>query len=114
MTTALTGVILGLADLVAAAGPRRPIFPGTPGLRRARPIARAPRRDLALGQGLWLAAHAHGVHLHPRVARQIDRQPHHLDDRARRRGKAVAAHQRYVALGEAFGEVAALRHVAYQ
>src|SRR5580693_4258932 len=91
MIVILVGVILRLADFVAAAGTGRPIFPGAPGLRLVRLVARRPRRDLALGQRLRLASHAHGVHLHPRVARQIDRKPHHLDDRTRRRGKAVAA-----------------------
>src|SRR5580692_6646617 len=66
------GVILRLADLVAAAGAGRPIFPGAPGLRHVRLIARGTRGDFALGERLRLAAHAHGVHLHPCIARQID------------------------------------------
>src|SRR5580700_586717 len=107
------GVIVRLADFVAAAGAISPVFPGPPGFRHVRLVARGACGDLALRQRLRLAAHAHGVHLHPGIARQIDRQPHHLDDRARRRGEAVAAHQRDAALAHALRQVAALRYVSY-
>src|SRR5262249_44973930 len=108
-------VILRLTDHIGAAGAVRPILPGAPRLRRIRLITGGACGDLALRQRLRLAAHlatnAQRIHLHPRIARQINRKPHHFDDRARGRGKAMAAHQRDVAGAEAFGEIAALRHV---
>src|ERR1700730_9951108 len=59
-------VIVRLADFVAAAGTGRPIFPGAPGLRLVRLVARRARGDLALGQRFPLSAPAHCGHLHAR------------------------------------------------
>ena len=94
-------VRMRLADHVAATGAIRPVFPGAPSFRRMRFVTGSACSDLAFGQRNGLAG-LHGRHLHPRIARQIDRKPHHLDDRARRGRKAVAAHQRDAAFAQAF------------
>ncbi len=57
---------------------------------------------------------AQRIHLNAGVARHIDRHPHHLDQRTRRRREAVAAHQRDIVAAEAAREVAALLHVGHQ
>src|SRR5438034_11182339 len=67
---------------VTTAGLVRPIFPGTPGLVRVRTIAGIARVDLALRQIGDLAAQHLGAHERTRIAWQIDRHTHHLDDRA--------------------------------
>ena len=50
----------------------------------------------------------------PRVARQVDAQPHHLEERVAGRGEAVAAHQHHRVLAQHLRHVAALRHVGHQ
>src|ERR1700686_489663 len=46
MVVIFVGVILRLADFVAAAGAGRPIFPGPPGFRHVRLVAPPPRPAL--------------------------------------------------------------------
>src|SRR5262245_23102078 len=79
---------------VAAAGLVGPIFPGAPSLVRIGAVAGIARIDLALRQVGDLATQHLSAHQRTGVARQIDRHSHHLDDRACRRRKAVAAHER--------------------
>src|SRR5580658_3742787 len=109
-------IIFGLADLVSTSGAFCPILPRTPCFRGAGRIgAAAPTgSDLTFREWLRLTANAHRIHLNARIARQIDRKPHHLDDRARRRGKTVATHQRDAALTHCFSKVTPLRHVSHQ
>src|SRR6516164_1676873 len=85
--------VIGLAEHVTAAGLVRPVFPGPPGFRRIGAIATVASIDLALPQIFDLTPQLLGVQERARVARQIDRHPYHLDERAPRRSKAVTAHQ---------------------
>src|SRR6266436_7177877 len=87
---------------VAALGLVGPVFPGSPGLVRIGAVASIARIDLALREILDFAAQHLGAHQCTRIARQVNRHPHHLDDRSRRGRKTVAAHQRNPIAAEAF------------
>src|SRR4029077_10077045 len=71
--------LVGPGQQVAAAGLVRPVFPGAPGLDRIRAVAANARRDLAVRQVFDLAAELLRAHQRAGVARQVDRQPHDLD-----------------------------------
>src|SRR3954468_1280246 len=70
-----------------------PVPPGALGLRRLWLVARAggARVDLALAERLELTEQ-HRLVLHARIARQVHRHAHDVDERARRGGEAVPAH----------------------
>src|SRR5262249_26802758 len=74
--------VLGLAQHVTAARLLRPVLPGAPGFRRVRTVTAIAGIDLALPQIGDLAAQLLGAQQRARIARKIDRHPHHLDDRA--------------------------------
>src|SRR5205823_5476316 len=105
MLAAMHGLTVRAREQVPDTGLVGPIFPGPPGFGRIGAVAFVARVDLALRQIFDLTAQHLGTHQRARVARQIDREPHHLDQRSRRRRKAVAAHQRDAVLAQAFGEV---------
>src|SRR5207248_9934929 len=86
--------VVGASEEMAATGLVGPVFPGPPGLGRIGAVAAVARRNLAVGQVFDLATQLLRAHQGAGVARQIDRHAHDLDQGARRRGKAVAAHQR--------------------
>src|SRR5712691_6286744 len=86
----LMPVRVGLGQHMAATGLVGPIFPGPPSLRRIRTIAAIAGVDLARAEVFDLAAQLLGAQQRACVARQVDRHPHHLDERATGRGKTVA------------------------
>src|SRR3954470_2475033 len=94
------------------AGALRPVLPSALCLGRVRLVARArgARVDLALAERLELAQ-LHGLELNARMARQVDRHAHDVDQRPRRRGEAMAAHQRDVATAELAREASSLSDV---
>src|SRR6267142_4426180 len=84
-------VLLPLAfQQVAAAGTPRPVLPRALRFRRLRLVAGAggARIDLAGAERLQLAE-LHRLLLHARIARQVHRHAHDVDQRARRGGEAV-------------------------
>src|SRR5260370_17260315 len=85
--------VIGLAENLTAPSLVRTVFPGPPGFRRIGAIAAVAGIDLALPQIFDLTPQLLGVQERARVARQIDRHPHHLDERAPPQSKAVTAHQ---------------------
>src|ERR1051325_10769036 len=101
-----------LLQQVCAAGAVCPVLPGALRLWRLGLIAGTggARVYFTDAQGLELAE-LRGLLLHPRVARQVHRHAHDVDERARGRCEAVPAHQRDVVLREGAGQVATLVHV---
>ena len=97
------------AEHVAAAGALGPELPAALHFRRAGAEIVA-RLDLVLRHRLELA-HLDRGHQNARVARQIDRHPHELEQAVGGRREAVAAHQHHRVLAELLRHVAALLHV---
>src|SRR5262249_61424663 len=105
--------VVGLAEHMTAAGLVRPVFPGPPGFRRIGAIAAVAGIDLSLPQIFDLTSQLRNAQERARVARQIDRHPHYLDERAPRRSKAVTAHQCDIVVHDAFRPNSVLLLVCY-
>src|SRR3979411_2673293 len=75
-------VCIGPGEHVRAAGLVGPVFPGPPSLGRIGTIAAIAGVDLALPEIFDLAAQLLGAQEGTRIARQIDRNPYHFDQRA--------------------------------
>src|SRR3954451_830586 len=78
--------VVGLGEHMGTAGLGRPELPGAPGLSGIWAVAAVARVDLALPEILDLPAQLLGAQQCARIARQIDRHAHALDQRTPGRG----------------------------
>src|SRR3954464_13217477 len=98
--------VVRLGQHMSTAGLGRPELPGAPGLSGIWAVAAVARVDLALPEILDLPAQLLGAQQRTRIAWQIDRHAHDLDQRTPGRGETMAPHQGNVVAGHAFRQIA--------